>query len=100
MRNQNRYKAGVWNALCDVCGQKYKSDQLLKRWDGLMTCKGDWEPRHPQDLIRAIKETSTTLPWSRPDNDGIAGGPTYPLYVDDDYIADQFGSPYIEEIPS
>lgn len=95
----NYYKPGSWNVLCDVCGQKYKSDQLLKRWDGLMTCKGDWEPRHPQDLIRAIKETSNKLPWSRPDNDGISGGPDYiTLYVANDWVADLEPQTYFEEL--
>lgn len=36
-------RLGDWNAICDVCGQKYKASQLMKRWDGLMVCKEDWE---------------------------------------------------------
>ena len=65
------WKSGAWNALCDVCGLKRKSDQLTERWDGFMVCKptvkaGCWEMRHPQDLIRPIADTQK-LPWTRPE---------------------------------
>ena len=62
---RNYYKAGVWNVVCDVCGFEFKSDELIKRWDGLMVCKQDWEPRHPQDLLRVPRE-NPSVPWSRP----------------------------------
>lgn len=58
-------RLGDWNAICDVCGQKYKASQLYKRWDGLMVCKEDWEVRHPQDFIKPIKERNS-VPWTRP----------------------------------
>jgi hypothetical protein len=61
---QNFYKPGVWNAVCDVCGFKHKSDQLTKRWDGKMVCKADFETRHPADLFRAPIESSSIV-WSR-----------------------------------
>lgn len=59
------YRAGSWNAICDVCGQKYKAHELRKRWDGLQVCNADFESRHPQDLIRPIKERNS-VPWTRP----------------------------------
>lgn len=101
MSNQNTYKPKTWNALCDVCGFKFKSSDLKKRWDGLMTCHADWEPRHPQDFLRAIKETSNRLPWTRPDQEGIDVGPTYvTLYITDGYIDDAPHAPdtYFEEL--
>lgn len=61
-----RLKWGDWNAICDVCGFKYKASQMYKRWDGLMVCKEDWETRHPQDLIKIPKDIQST-PWSRPE---------------------------------
>lgn len=61
---RNYYKPGVWNVVCDVCGFEYKSDELRKRWDGLMVCKHDWEPRHPQDLLRVPRE-NPSVPWAR-----------------------------------
>ena len=59
------FKPGKWNVICDVCGRKYKATDLKKRWDGLMVCSEDWEMRHPQDLIRPIKERNS-VPWTRP----------------------------------
>ncbi len=49
-------KQGDWNAICPVCGFKYKASELIKRWDNVYVCKTDWEPRHPQDLIKIPKE--------------------------------------------
>ena len=47
---------GTWNAICCVCGFKYKASELVKRWDGVYVCRKDWEPRHPQELIKIPKE--------------------------------------------
>lgn len=47
---------GDSKACCDVCGFDYKQSQLRKRWDGAMVCKADWEPRHPQDFVKARPE--------------------------------------------
>jgi len=86
----NYYKPKVWNAYCDSCGFKFKSDQLVKRWDGMMVDRACWEPRQPQDFLRAVKETSNILPWTRPDTDGISVGPNYvTLYIDNDYYEDE-----------
>lgn len=59
------FKLGSWNAICDVCGFQYKADKLRKNWKGLYVCREDWEPRHPQDYLKARKET-VGVPWSRP----------------------------------
>lgn len=64
--NGVRYVPGSWNALCDVCGQKYKAGDMRRRWDGLMVCPKDWEPRHPQDFLRAVPDRQN-VPWSRPE---------------------------------
>ncbi len=49
---QNYYKSGVWNIICEVCGKKCKSDEVRKRWDGLIVCHSDFDIRHPLDFIR------------------------------------------------
>lgn len=68
------WKSGEWNALCDVCGHKYKASELRQRWDGLMVCRDDWETRHPQELIRPIPDQNK-LPWTRPEaTDSFIGG--------------------------
>jgi hypothetical protein len=63
---RNDYKPGSWNATCDRCGFKFKAEDLVKEWTGLMVCKQDYEPRHPSDLFRVPKE-DTAVPWSRPE---------------------------------
>lgn len=113
MANQNTYYPKAWNALCDVCGFKKKSFELRKRWDGMYCCPTCWEARHPQDFLRARKETSNRLPWSRPEgcHGGATGGggtsvngtpfpPTYTIdvYVVDGWVADnENGVPYFYE---
>jgi hypothetical protein len=47
---------GDSNAICDVCGFKFKGSQLRKRWDGAMTCSKDWESRHPLDTLKSRQE--------------------------------------------
>jgi len=58
---------GDWNAFCDVCNFKLKASKLRKRWDGLMVCKEDWEPRHAQDLIKGPVGPESRVPWTRPE---------------------------------
>lgn len=53
------------NAICDVCGFKFKASELRLRWDNLRVCSDDMEQRHPQDLIKAKADRQAT-PWSRP----------------------------------
>ena len=67
---------GSYNAICDVCGMKYKAKDLQKRWDGMMVCQQDWEPRHPQEFIRVIPDNKK-LPFILSDSDGIDVAPTY-----------------------
>lgn len=50
---------GGHNAICDVCGFKFKGSELRKRWDNLMVCGADYETRHPQDFVRGIIDRQT-----------------------------------------
>lgn len=50
------YRHGDRNAICDRCGFKYKLSQLRPTWDGLLVCRKDWEPEHPQNRIRIRPE--------------------------------------------
>jgi hypothetical protein len=43
---------GQWNVICDVCGFEFKSNEVRKRWDGLIVCDDDFELDHPQKYIR------------------------------------------------
>ena len=67
------YEHGSYNAICDVCGFEYKASELRERWDGLMVCKPDWEPRHESDFFR-VKPEDPSVPWARPEpEDNITG---------------------------
>lgn len=61
---QNYYKPGCWNVICDTCGFEFKSDEMKRRWDGLMVCKDDYELDHPQKYLR-VRETGQAVPWVR-----------------------------------
>jgi hypothetical protein len=69
MGYKSRYDKGDWVALCDSCGRKFKATKLKRRWDGLMVCPEDWEPRQTQDYVRGRAEKQTPS-WTRsePDN--------------------------------
>lgn len=64
---QNYLKLGSWNSRCDICGFKFKSGELKKRWDGLMTCKDDFELRNMQDFVQTPLEVIAP-PWTRPES--------------------------------
>jgi len=58
------YKPGLWKAICDVCGFEFYSNELRKRWDGLMVCDKDFECDHPSKYLRAGRGGSS-VPWVR-----------------------------------
>lgn len=49
---------GTWAVNCEVCGFRFPSDKIKKRWDGVLCCEKDWETRHPQTLIKIRGETA------------------------------------------
>lgn len=60
-----------YNAICDRCGEKRKSNELRKEWTGFIVCiDGCWEARHPQDFLRAKKDDQS-VPWTRPEGDDV-----------------------------
>lgn len=64
--NNTRLELGKWNVICDRCFRKLKNTDVRKEWTGFMVCERCWEARHPQDLIKAIKE-SGPRPFVRPE---------------------------------
>ena len=46
------YIPGDFWRICDSCGFKKRASETRKRWDGLIVCADDWEPRHPQDFVK------------------------------------------------
>lgn len=63
---QNYFKSGSWNCICMLCGVQFKAEDMLKRWDGMLVCKKDWEPRHSLDFLRATPERGT-VPFTAPE---------------------------------
>lgn len=54
--------------VCDVCGCDRRYSQMRRRWDNLWVCADDWEPRHPQDFLKA-REDDSAPPVTRPADD-------------------------------
>ncbi len=57
----DNFVLGDSKACCDCCGFNFKQSMLRKRWDGAMVCSKDWEPRHPQDSLKAMPERQTIV---------------------------------------
>lgn len=60
------YDSGLHIVLCDICGRKFKSNQLRQRWDGFMVCSDDFEERHPQDFVRGVADFQAPF-YTRPE---------------------------------
>ena len=63
---------GDYNVICDRCGFKVKRAECLKEWTGLLVCEKCWEPRHPQDFVKA-KADKQSVPEPRPDTQTMFG---------------------------
>lgn len=57
-----------YNAICDICGWKYKASELRLRWDGWMVCDADYETRNILDFYRT-RNDSHKLPFIAPDGE-------------------------------
>lgn len=75
MKDQNKLILGDHNAICDVCGWKFKASDLRKRWDNAMVCGEDYEERHPMDFFRG-RPDDQSVEWNRPDSEGEDISPT------------------------
>lgn len=65
---------GDWNAICGVCGRKYKASEMIKLPAGMTglafggsmwVCRRDYRPRQPQDFVRGIPDKMAP-PWTQP----------------------------------
>lgn len=54
-------------AICDRCGFEFWFDQLRKEWTGLMVCSSCWDPRHPQEFVRGVRDNQGVRPNMRPE---------------------------------
>ena len=67
---------GDRNAICDVCGFRFKASQLMLRWDGARVCSDDFETRHPQDFQR-IPRGESSPSWTRAEPQENFTSPNY-----------------------
>lgn len=63
------YADGDYNAICSMCGHKFKASMLRRHWQGQWRCENCWEPRQPQDFVKATPDVQTP-PWTQVDEDG------------------------------
>lgn len=71
MGHADYYEDGGWNATCYECGRKFKASEMQRQWQGYWVCRQHWEPRQPQDFVRAIPEKPSP-PWVQPPADEYA----------------------------
>ena len=57
--------AGDYWLVCERCGFDYRFSQMKKEWTGVWVCSKCWEPRHPQDFVRAVRDEQR-VPVARP----------------------------------
>ena len=60
------FQPGNMWLICDRCGFAYRRTEMKQEWTGLMVCAKDWEPRHPQDFARGVKDEIAPEGPSRP----------------------------------
>lgn len=61
------YKAGDHLVMCDISGETIYASQARIQWDGRLVKKDYWEPKHPQLMIKSVKEKAGVPPPHRPD---------------------------------
>jgi len=62
MRKRHGKWPGNWSVICDVCGWRFASSEVRKRWDGRIVCDADYEERHILDFFRVKSETHVPDP--------------------------------------
>ena len=65
MPQTSYFALGEWDSVCDQCGRGFKFSDLSKRWDNAWVCDACWEPRQPQDFVRAVRD-DPSVPVARP----------------------------------
>ena len=53
--------------LCDICGQRYRLNDLRKNWKGFMVCAADYEPKEPQLFPLHVVGDAIAVQDPRPD---------------------------------
>lgn len=69
--NANYYQRGSYNCICDICGQKYKREDMRRGGKGYpvqtyLLCYNCWDPVHPVNLPVPVPMEMLPVPDSRP----------------------------------
>lgn len=56
---------GDYFVRCDRTGFKVPASECVREWDGKIVWREVYEPRHPQDFVRGVREDNS-LPFARP----------------------------------
>ena len=64
-RTSTGYRSGSHWIISDRSGKKIRSEDSRREWNGSIVHKDEWEPRHPQDQVRAVADRQV-VPNPRP----------------------------------
>lgn len=81
------YRHGDFLRVCDRTGSLVYASETKKEWTGLIVREDVWEPRHPQDFVRGIKDKQA-VPEPRPEPTGLTSGPLQIAFASDGNIGD------------
>jgi hypothetical protein len=65
---RNGWRPGDWLYQCQRCGFTHYASQIKLEWTGLRVCSTCWEPRHPQEFVRGVRD-DMTVPFANPPAD-------------------------------
>ena len=94
-RNPGYIPGSYWNC-CDVCGFDYRIEDMKLTWEGLLVCHADWEPRHPQDFVRAVRDDTAPRGPSRPCCPDVSDNTTEPE-ITEELVDAGFEDPHVVE---
>lgn len=56
------YIPGDYWMICERTGGKYRRSEMRQEWTGAWVHKSVWNPRHPQDFVKAIPDDPSVDP--------------------------------------
>lgn len=69
-RNAGYIPGDHW-VVCDRSGAVIRQSKAKRTWDGLVVKEDWWEPRHPQDFVRARQDSPAAKGLVRPEPENV-----------------------------
>lgn len=69
------WKSGDHWVECERTGKIIRASDAREEWTGLIVAKEEWEPRHPQDMLRPRADHTAAQGLVRPETLNIGVGP-------------------------